>query len=176
MTRAVPDPTEALIRLADGDRSAFDTVYEASWPRVHALTRKMMAGEAEAEDVAQTALLKVFERASDFDPERGRALPWILGLTAWEVRTWRKKRSRRREDFDDIEIVSEHRVSDQVERAELAALLHDLLDDMTPNDLNTLLASAGLAERPDGVAPATFRKRLERAMGRLRTAWRKEHG
>ena len=175
MSRAVSDPTEALIRLADGDRSAFDEVYAAAQPAVLRLTRRMMSGEPEAEDVAQQALLKVFEQALHYDPERGRALPWILGIAAWEVRTWRRKRSRRREEFRAVEQTASDDPALEAERRELAALLRELLDDMNPNDLAILMAAAGLADRPD-VAPATYRKRLQRALGRLRTAWRREHG
>lgn len=176
MNRPVLDPTDALVRLADGDRSAFDEVYATAQPQVLRLTRRLMPGDAEAEDVAQQALLKVFERASEYDPERGRALPWILGIAAWEVRTCRKKRQRRREDFVEVDLADGVSPQEQVERAQLKAHLQEVLGRLDPNDLHTLMASAGLEDRPDGVAPATFRKRVQRALGRLRTAWSREHG
>lgn len=174
MHRAAPDAlTEDLIRLADGDRSAFDPVFEAAWPRVLTLTQRLVGDPANAEDVAQRALLAVFERASDYDPGRGRAMPWILGIATWEVRTWRTQQRRRREDPLDAEPPSPGR--DAVEHAQLVALLHELLGEQRPEDVQTLLMSAGLLERPD-VAPATFRKRVQRATERLRVAWRRAHG
>ena len=51
--------------------------------------------------MVQQALLKLFERASEFDPELD-ALSWALGIAAYEVRTARKWRLRRREDFSVI--------------------------------------------------------------------------
>ena len=46
---------------------------------------------------------------------------------------------------------------------------------LRPDDVATLAAAMGHAPRPD-VPAATFRKRLQRAMDRLRQAWRAEHG
>src|SRR5262249_33149070 len=45
---------------------------------------------------AQTALVKLFERVDRYDPRRGPALPWILGIAAWEARTVRQRRGRPR--------------------------------------------------------------------------------
>ncbi len=56
-----------MTRLSDGDRSAFRPVFDFLQPL---LTRFVSAqvGAAECEDVAQQALLRIFERASEFDP------------------------------------------------------------------------------------------------------------
>ena len=49
------------------------------------------------------------------------------------------------------------------------SLLDDALGGLPPHDEATLRAYA-LGERPYGVAPATFRKRVERGLHRLRRA------
>lgn len=166
-----------MVRLADGDRSAFGEVYEAAWPPVRQLARRMCGDAADAEDVAQLALLKVFERSHEYDPGRGRALPWILGIAAWEVRTWRRKQGRRREDALPPDLMDGGEDPEQaVAAAELRAHLHALLPQMGVRDQETLLAAAGVLPRPVDVAPATFRKRLQRATRRLRDAWRSAHG
>jgi hypothetical protein len=63
-----------------------------------------------------------------------------------------------------------------VAQAQLLAHLDGILDGLDAADQATLLAAAGLSERPEGVAPATFRKRVQRAMSRLRLAWSDKHG
>lgn len=178
MTRSGLDPTQDLIRLADGDRSAFDAVYAACQPRVLALTRRMMAGDPECEDVAQQALLRVFERASEYEPSLGRGLPWVLGIAAWEVRSWRTRRRRRGHAPLDPEHpqFQSPTVEATVAQAQLLAQLEGILDGLEEGDYVTLMAAAGLAQRPEGVAPATFRKRVQRAMSRLRLAWSDKHG
>src|SRR5215813_612631 len=86
-----------MARLADGDRSAFSTVYQALWPVLRAFVARQLP-MPDSEDAAQEALLKVFARASEFDPERD-ALSWALGIAAFEIRSTRKRSLRRREDL-----------------------------------------------------------------------------
>src|SRR2546425_10904070 len=83
-----------MARLADGDRAAFGPAFALLWPRLRAFAARYVA-VADAEDAAQAALLRVFSRASEYDPERD-ALAWALGIAAWECRTLRRKRERRR--------------------------------------------------------------------------------
>ena len=97
---------KCMVRLADGDRSAFSTVYQALWPVLRAFVARQLP-MPESEDAAQEALLKIFVRASDFDPERD-ALTWALAIAAFEVRTARKRGLRRREDLVALH-PSEHR-------------------------------------------------------------------
>ena len=63
-----------LSRLADGDRAAFDPVFARLWPVLRDLAQRHLPA-ADAEDAAQRALLRLFERASEFDPGRD-ALAW----------------------------------------------------------------------------------------------------
>lgn len=172
----IPDVTDDLLRLADGDRSAFEPVYAVAWPRVRALARRMTGGSELADDIAQQALLKVFERASDFDATQGRALPWILGIAAWEVRTLRRRHARSREEPLTGEWAhSAPGPDDQLDHARLVQAVQDALGELSPADVHTLLAAAGLRDRPP-VSGGTFRKRLQRARTRLRAAWKGSHG
>jgi len=167
------DPvTRALVALADGDRRAFDTVYEAAWPRVHALASRLLRDNPAADDVAQDALVAVFDRACDFDASLGPAMPWILGIAAWRVRTHRRRVQRRREDpwgpaadaaGDDPEAAAQRR--------ELVRAVEAVLGELDERDRQALLATLG--DRP---ATATFRKRLERARRRLIASLGRSYG
>jgi RNA polymerase sigma factor (sigma-70 family) len=154
-----------LTALADGDRSAFSAVFAAAHPLVERLASRMLAGSPDAEDAAQTALLKVFERASEFDSDRD-ALSWILGIAAWECRTVRRRAGRRRDAPVEASTLDAFASS---------ALLEETLGSLSPTDRATLEVVLERAPRP-AVAAATFRKRLQRATERLRLAWRNTHG
>ncbi|MGK3997181.1 RNA polymerase sigma factor [Sorangium sp. So ce1024] len=96
--------TALMIRFADGDRSAFERLFDGLWPVLLAFTTRALPSRADAEDTAQQAILKVFSRSVDFDRERD-ALSWALTITAYEVMTVRKQRQRRRE-ADGVELGS----------------------------------------------------------------------
>jgi RNA polymerase sigma-70 factor, ECF subfamily len=164
-----------MTRLAEGDRSAFDPIYEALWPPVRRFAERALVGSPDAEDAAQVAFMKVFSRISEFDPRRD-AVTWVLGVAAHECRTFRQKQRRRREDpsNDGERHAPEPSPEDTVIGLDLQAALAGALGDLTVNDAATLRAL--LDEQRPPVAAATFRKRVERALGRLRTAWSSRHG
>jgi RNA polymerase sigma-70 factor, ECF subfamily len=164
---------ELMVRLASGDRRAFDPVYQALWPIVRRFAERLLRDSPDAEDAAQGALVNVFARISELDPERD-ALAWVLGVTAYECKTLRRKRQRRREqplqahEGASAELTPEElAVSHDLEAAAL-----ELLGTLRPADVETLRALM-LGQRPAG---ATFRKRVERALERLRAAWSSRHG
>jgi len=167
---------EELTALAGGDRTAFDPLFRRLWPLLRGFARRCLPSQ-EADDAAQDALLRVFRRASEFDTSRD-ALSWILGIAAWQVRTHRTKSRRRREDLSDAPPEREDPAASPEEQAavrQLAALLDRALGDLSPADAATLTAYAQ-GERPD-LPGATFRKRVERALARLKraTRWRIHH-
>jgi RNA polymerase sigma factor (sigma-70 family) len=166
---------EELTALSRGDRSAFDPLFRCLWPLLRGFARRLLP-DSEADDAAQEALVRIFRRASEFDPGRD-ALSWTLGIAAWQVRTHRTKARRRREapveeaaDRADTEPSPE----ESAEASQLSAALDRALAALGPGDAATLLAYAR-GERPDLPGP-TFRKRVERALARLRTQWRIRHG
>lgn len=164
-----------LTALARGERAAFDPVFRRLWPLVRGFAARCLPW-AEADDVAQEALLRLFARASEFDPRRD-ALSWALGIAAWQIRTHRTRARRRREEA----LTQAPDRASGAPSPEAAAVAKDLasaldraLAELDPADEETLLAYAR-GERPD-LPGATFRKRVERALARLRSRWRMDHG
>ncbi len=164
-----------MTRLADGDRSAFEPVFTAALPLVRDLARRML-GSSEVDDAAQEALIKVFSRAADYDPERD-ALTWIMTIAGYECRTIRKRRQRRGEvPIDHAPETATGTPEDLALNRELCAAMRDALGSLSPVDAATIRAV--LDERragPHGVAATALRKRLQRALGRLRAAWQERH-
>lgn len=159
-----------LLRLAGGDRSAFDPLFHALWLPVRRLTERALGGTGDADDAAQAALLKVFERASAFDGERD-AVSWIFGIARHECMTVRKRRARRREEGDGAldRLAAAGDPEERLLERDLEVALHEVIGTLRDEDRQTLVTLLD-GRRPDVPAP-TFRKRVERATGRLRTAW-----
>jgi len=161
-------------RLADGDRTAFGPVFALLWPQVRAFAARLV-GPADGEDAAQSALLKIFSRASEYDRARD-ALPWALGIAAWECRTLRRRRERRRERSAPApERAAEGALSPEeaVLESELRAAAEEVVGTMRPIDVETIVS---IATGHRAVHGATFRKRVERALARFKLAWRARHG
>ena len=164
-----------LARLADGDRAAFDGAFAVLWPIVLNVCMRLLGSKADAEDAAQQALTKMFTDINEYDVDRS-ALSWTLGIAAWECRALRTKRARRRESGgDDAATVASDAPSpeDEVMKAEFLEATSDVLGRLSASDQETLRAAFEGSLHATG---ATFRKRRERAVDRLRIAWRKLHG
>jgi RNA polymerase sigma-70 factor (ECF subfamily) len=166
---------ELFVRLADGDRAAIAPAFAALWPVVRAFTTAALDDPGRGDDAAQQALIKLFAQASAFDARRD-ALSWAIAIAAFEVRTLRRRAQRRREapltsgvhaDLRAATTPESELIDRELQRAARAALAG-----LGPADVATI--TAALADRRPP-SDATFRKRLQRALGRLRETWRSKH-
>jgi RNA polymerase sigma-70 factor (ECF subfamily) len=165
---------ELVARLADGDRTAFDPVFRLLWPKSLRLCQSMLKHEADAADAAQQALTKILERAPSYDRTRA-ALPWALAIVAWECRTILRKKARRKEVAADMAPEASSDSSDAAfEQRELVQKAVEVLGGLSGPDRATLIAT--FQDEASSVAGPTFRKRRERALKRLRTAFRSIYG
>lgn len=134
----LPDvPDEALVeRVARGDGWAEEVVYRRHAPAVLGVARRLLANQAEAEDVTQDTFVTAFEIWSQLrDPQRLRQ--WLLQIAVRKVhRVFRRRRLLRAlgfggpDDVDTLEQWAHPRASTEV-RAELA-LLDKALRTLTP--------------------------------------------
>jgi RNA polymerase sigma-70 factor (ECF subfamily) len=155
-----------MARLASGDRSAFDALYSALAPRAQRLVA-MRLGSERASDVAQSALLKVFASASDFEPGRP-CLPWFYAIVANEIRAVRRRDARLvSSEIDEAALVDDRDPEAALVERELERAIDVAVGSLDRDAANAILALLERAPMPD-VKPATFRKRLSRAYAKLR--------
>lgn len=164
-----------MSRFADGDRAAFRVIFDGLWPAIVELTTRLVGDNAEAEDAAQRALIKVFHRISQLDPTRD-GVAWALTIAAYEALTVRNHRARRRERGADLdpEVIVDDAGSprDHVIASQLRSAMHAVLGELAARDQEALQAMLD----GDGSPGETQRKRRFRALTRLRAAWRRTHG
>lgn len=169
--------SDALARLADGDRSAFAVLMTDLWPVVLAFARRTVREATDAEDVAQEVFVKIASRIADYDRSRD-GLTWVYAIAAFEVRTHLRRLQRRRE------------VPSLAEDTEPADSAPSPIDAMIDEEVSTMLAGA-LSELSDadrallGIGEGTFdaalsgtaiRKRRQRALSKLRSVWSRIYG
>ena len=176
---AQTNPLDALMaRLADGDRTVFRQVFALLWQPIQRLCRSLLHDPADAADAAQEAMQKILERApADYDRQRP-ALPWALAIAGWECRTLARKRQRRREAPEAAgEPASPEDPEQQFLQRDLSRAALEALGELSELDRETLLATFwDEAASTAGEASATVRKRRQRALGRLRVAFRRLYG
>lgn len=154
-----------LVRAGEGDRAVLERAFTRLHPLVRGFCARVLGNGPAADDAAQDALVNLFAHVGAYDPERD-PVPWVLAFASNACRTTRKRTARRREVPEVPDLVGAGSPEADVLRAELRSAVHATLASLSPLDAETLALAMG--ERPTG---ATFRKRLERAIGRFRAAW-----
>lgn len=156
-----------MARLAEGDRSAFDGLFAALYPRAERVASRRL-GPSLAADAAQAALLRVFARAAEFVPGRP-VLPWFYAIVANEVRAHERREGLGRPHVLPADLGPDR--DDGPEQVLLERELHRALaqaiarlDGPSADAIRVLLGE----EPQPAIDPATFRKRVSRAYARLR--------
>jgi len=167
-----------MTAAADGDRAAVEPLFSALWPITVGYATRFLGNAALAEDCAQESLVKLFGQLDRFDRERD-ALTWALTHATWQCRTERRKHGRRGEIDAAADSAIEDSVDDRhrLEERELVRAALDTLASLPQRDRDVIAALlTDDDELRRSLAPATFRKRVERALARFRTSWRSRHG
>ncbi len=80
-THSTDDDALLLARFGAGDQSAARILTDQLLPRVLRQAWRMLGDEAEAEDVAQDAMLRLWRQAGDWRPGEARISTWLYRVT-----------------------------------------------------------------------------------------------
>ena len=76
------DESALLARVAEGEPQAFRALVDRHLPTVVAIGRRMLRDDAEAEDVAQETLLRLWRNAASLELGEGGVRPWLRRVAA----------------------------------------------------------------------------------------------
>ncbi len=130
-----------IARICSGDSSLFTALVKPYERRIYATALALLRNEADAQDVAQEAILKAFTHLRQFRGE-SRFSTWLIQITVNEARM--RQRKQHAELFEPIEGLQEEEgaytprdfadwreiPSEALEKSELRALLTKALDSL----------------------------------------------
>lgn len=99
--------TAWLRAVAAGDGAALLALYDRYGAVLLAVAQRVLGERAEAEEVLQDALTRVWLEAQSFDPERGSALTWLVTVTRNRAIDMVRSRGRRQRTEDDAVLLPE---------------------------------------------------------------------
>lgn len=70
-----------LVASAAGDRDAFAALYDATSSKLYGIALRILRRTDLAEEAVQDAYVRIWRRASDFDPGRASAIAWMAAIT-----------------------------------------------------------------------------------------------
>jgi RNA polymerase sigma-70 factor (ECF subfamily) len=176
-----------MLRVAQGDRSAFLQLYDRLSTPLYSLALRMLANEAEAQDILQEVFLSIWSKAANFRADRGTPFSWAV--TQLRSRAIDRIRSQRRRG----ELVEAYRPdlepsgsattssAENCEVSERAREVRSALGQLTEDQREVLrmayfegLSQSEIAEKLEEPL-GTIKARAHRGMARLRTLLRFLH-
>jgi RNA polymerase sigma factor (sigma-70 family) len=122
---------DLLAAFAAGDRGAAMVLTQRLTPRVMGQAYRMLGNRAEAEDVAQDAMMRLWKIAADWDPDRAQITTWLYRVVA-NLCTDRLRKSGRGVSLDAIEEPSDPRKSaaQDIQDTARSEALHSAMADL----------------------------------------------
>jgi RNA polymerase sigma-70 factor (ECF subfamily) len=74
-----------LARCGRGEQSALVTLYDRAAPTLLGSLVRILRRRALAEEALQDVFVQVWQRASQYDPSRGRAFAWIISIARYRA-------------------------------------------------------------------------------------------
>ena len=170
-------------RIQSRDPEAIGTLHERYSRLLKALIMKVLHNEAESEDLLQEVFLEIWNRAAGYNPEKGKALSWIVTL----ARRRAIDRLRKREAYcrmEDRLLEATERnpnesithVEEDVEHAEMREHLQRVMVNLPPAQRQAIEMAyyRGMSQRDisaaTGIPLGTIKTRLELGMKKLTEA------
>jgi RNA polymerase sigma factor (sigma-70 family) len=94
-------------RIVDRDERALAALYDATLSRVYGLVLRVVRTPALADEVVEDTYFQVWRQAARFDPARGRALPWLVGMARSRAIDTLRRESRFSHNSLDLETALE---------------------------------------------------------------------
>ncbi|QXH54779.1 sigma-70 family RNA polymerase sigma factor [Pseudomonas maumuensis] len=167
------DFDHCLTACAQGDRRALQALYDHEGARLLGVARRIARDDATAQDIVHDAFIRIWTRASSFDPARGSARGWVYCITRHlalnAIRDTRRETVLDEADIDiappasggldDVELWSGsakiYRCLEQLQAAPRRCILHAYVDGCSHAEIAVLLGA------PLGTVKAWIKRSLK---------------
>jgi RNA polymerase sigma-70 factor, ECF subfamily len=166
-----------IVAAGIGDRGAFQRLYRATAPRLLSICLNVTRDRLSAEDVLQSAFVKIWQSATRFDPARARPMAWLGSITRNCAIDWyRAQRPRDQSSdqaIDTIPSASEAvdaRIIREEDEERVMSLVHGLEEDLETQVRRIYLEGMTYVEaaESEGVPLGTLKSRVRRALMTIR--------
>lgn len=91
-----------LSATAQGNKQAFAKLYNATSPKLFAISLKMLSNRAHAEEALQDAFVKIWHNASEYQVTKGTVISWMISIVRYRsLDSLRYHKVRKEQALDD---------------------------------------------------------------------------
>lgn len=163
--------SDLLRAIQRGDESALGALYDRYGAILFGLVIRIVNNRPEAEDVLQQVFLQVWNRARDFDEERGKVFTWLVTLARSRAIDRMRSLAVRAKAVDIAGQSSPQTVpatgDEAVLRGEQREFIRGLLQELPEDQRNVLLLAYF-----EGLTQTEIAERLDQPLGTIKTRMR----
>jgi RNA polymerase sigma-70 factor, ECF subfamily len=166
---------ELIVRIADGDRPAFEELYRRYARPVLGLALRRLGDRGRAEDAAQDAFVAIWRSARTYNPKRGKGAPWLYAVARNAITDGLRKTPEPTAELQEG-ASSEPGPAERAESAWTAWRVHRALEVLPPHERPVIELAywRGLSQsevaRTLGIPLGTVKTRTRSALARLADA------
>ena len=166
---------ELLVRIAGGDREAFDILYRRFVRPVFSLALRRLGDRGRAEDATQETFTSVWRSAGSYKPDRGPGAPWLYAVARNAIVDRTRARSEPPAEAPDAPS-TDPGPPEEAERSWLAWRVHRAMQELPEHErpLLELAYWSGLSQSEIAdflnIPLGTVKTRTRSALGRLADA------
>lgn len=168
--QAPTSDAELLRQIAGGDEVALAALYDRYKSILFSLIFRILHSQSEAEDILQDVFIQVWQKATAFDEERGRAFTWLVTLArSRSIDRLRQLGSRERTATEASRAAPEE-WTDAVEdaiKSEQSAVVRKALAELPEEQRRTLLLAYF-----EGLTQTEIAEKLNAPLGTVKTRMR----
>ncbi len=164
----VSEPTDGqlIVRIAAGDRRAFDELYGRYARAVLGLALRRLGDRGQAEDATQDAFVAIWRSARTYDPTRGRGAAWLYAVARNAITDGLRRRPEPAAELEDGPS-GEPDPADEAEQSWRAWQVHRALE-VLPDHERPVIELAYWS----GLSQSEIARRLEIPLGTVKTRTR----
>jgi len=106
--QSTAEVTEMLHRVAQQDREAFGSLYEATAPKLMATVLRILKDRSWADDVMHDTYVKIWHKADQFNAELSSPITWLAAIARHSaIDELRRHPGRRESTGDEIDYIAD---------------------------------------------------------------------
>jgi RNA polymerase sigma-70 factor (ECF subfamily) len=156
---------DLLARTAQGDRAAFQRLYQASAPKLMGVALRILRRADWAEEVLQEGYLSIWARAADYRAGLSAPMTWMTSIVRNRCLDWLRRPAPEvaDEDLDEVESANPGPLA-ELERAKDARALARCLAGLDAKQRQAIALAFY-----DGLSHAELASRLRQPLGTVKT-------
>jgi len=187
-SNAVELEMELLRRIGQGDTESFAQLYDRYSGILYSSAFRILNQQEASEDLLQEVFIQIWEKASLYDPSRGKPLTWAITLTrnrAIDRLRSSQRRIRLKEEIEReaelADFLADKSSAEQITLSEKHRLVHHAVEQLAPDQREAVelaffsgLTQTEIADKLQ--APlGTIKARIRRGMMKLKELLKAEH-